>query len=176
MFGRLTEKGAFKLLRNNRITGLHWFFQNYFAKMSYFALAMVGVRQHAEEIATQVFANLWNKRHSIKSSDEINTFLYYEARDECYQFLKNNRYERIDKTHRYWNKELPRLLDIMQVLEKKRKKSVMKNIFTIELKNEYIYFGRPTTNLFDPKYNIIKQQEKKHNKPVPKNNKNFQHG
>jgi len=152
--GNLSRKGALKNLQEGNLKGLFWFFKEYFAKMAYFAIAIIGSKKQSEEIITQVFVNLWKKRKTIATEQDINMFLYYETRNECYKFLQETNNLQIGQGHRYSDDTVSKLLEFMEFIEIKKKKDVVKIIFSIEFKNELVEFGAPITKLYDPKYRL----------------------
>jgi len=151
----VSRKGAFKWLQENNFKGLIWYYKEYFARMAYFALAIIGSRAHAEEITMQVFVNFWKKRKSIKTIDHVNIFLFYVTRDECYKLLSVHNLIMV-KPHRYWTTEVSTVLKIMEAIESTKNKEVMKNMFTMEFKNENVFFGTPVARLYEPKYKLTR--------------------
>ena len=64
------------------------FFHLYSDRLFRFANAILQVPQEAEEVVSDLFFNLWQRRESLGTVRNINTYLYSAARNTALNYLK----------------------------------------------------------------------------------------
>ncbi len=62
----------------------------YFDKIKYFIHLLIRSRHEAEELAQEIFVNLWTTHDRIDPSRNFNAYLYRMARNAVYNHVRNN--------------------------------------------------------------------------------------
>lgn len=65
----------------------------YNEKLISFAYWYVGTNHIAEDVVSEVFFNIWNKRHKLADINNFETYLYSSVKNGCYNIL-NSGYRR----------------------------------------------------------------------------------
>lgn len=64
-------------------------FLGYFDKVKYFLNGLLRSEADAEELAQDIFVNLWQNREAIDPQKSFNTYLYTIARNTALNYLKH---------------------------------------------------------------------------------------
>lgn len=67
------------------------FYQSCFFRMYQFAYSFVHSKESAEEVVNDVFMNLWQKRHTLDSIQNINVYLYVAVKNASLNHLRKKR-------------------------------------------------------------------------------------
>ena len=73
---------------NNDEQAFRQFFHLYSDRLFRFANAILQVPQEAEEVVSDVFLNIWQRRESLGAVKNINTYLYSAVRNTALNYLK----------------------------------------------------------------------------------------
>ena len=66
---------------------------HFFRQLCYFADKLIENKEEAEDIVTNCFVKLWEKRNDFNSVQKIKSFLYLSTRNACLNWLKHIRVE-----------------------------------------------------------------------------------
>ena len=76
-----SEKYHIQKLQSSCKVGFKWLYDKYHSKLYYFILKLVRNTETAEEITSEVFLRLWQKREAIDPAGSISGLLFKIARD-----------------------------------------------------------------------------------------------
>lgn len=65
-------------------------YQLLFFKLYQFAFSYTKSKETSEELVNDVFLNVWQKRHTLDSIQNINLYLYVSVKNGCLNFLRRN--------------------------------------------------------------------------------------
>jgi len=68
-------------------------YRQYFIRLFRFCYAIVHEKGPAEEIANDVFLNIWKKRDSLTEIDNLEVYLYISAKNHCLNYLRKHRHQ-----------------------------------------------------------------------------------
>jgi RNA polymerase sigma-70 factor (ECF subfamily) len=69
----------------------------YYRPLCYFNQKLINYSQEAEDISTETFLKLLQKKHDFDSLSDIKSFLFTASRNACYDFLRKEK--RQNKSH-----------------------------------------------------------------------------
>lgn len=95
-FWKTGDMGSFKCLMKEFGPALH-----------YFADSMVGNRQEAEEIVSDVFIKIWQQRENLPTPDNIKFYLFKAVKNTALNYLKSK--DRRASGHSAWEVQVSRL-------------------------------------------------------------------
>jgi len=85
------EEGIIAQFKSGQSTALTYVFNLHSKALCYFADRLVANKQEAEDIVTDTFIKLWQRRENFNHLMGIKAFLYIAVRNACFDFLKFNR-------------------------------------------------------------------------------------
>lgn len=89
-------------LHHDEDKGLVGIYRLYYKQILFFAQKYVKNYQVAEEIVTDVFVKLWERRTAFTSLDSVRAFLYIATKNRCLNQLRGKKYhEAIDDVANY---------------------------------------------------------------------------
>lgn len=68
-------------------------YRQYFIRLFRFCYVIVHEKGPAEEIANDVFLNIWKKRDSLTEIDNLEVYLYISAKNHCLNYLRKHRHQ-----------------------------------------------------------------------------------
>lgn len=74
-----------------RESGLKYFMVKYGNSLRFFSYSITRNKEAAEEIVSDLFYKLWERREAVESVDKIKAFLFISARNACYDYIKSPR-------------------------------------------------------------------------------------
>lgn len=86
----IDDEALYKLIKNNSYEAYKSLFKKYFQNLCYFSLSIVREKQFAEEVVSDVFINLWEKREKLEIRIKLKPYLYTAVRNRSLNFLKSN--------------------------------------------------------------------------------------
>jgi len=89
----ITSKQQVLNLQEGIETALSFFINAFSQKLFFFAFKIVKDKSIAEEIASDAFVKLWERRHNFHTEDAIKSFLYLVTRNSCFDTLKQSQYK-----------------------------------------------------------------------------------
>jgi RNA polymerase sigma-70 factor (family 1) len=63
-------------------------FNKYYSGLVFFAQRLLQQRENGEEIVSNVFILLWQKRHCFESEPKVKAFLYISTKNACFNAIK----------------------------------------------------------------------------------------
>ncbi|UZR98174.1 RNA polymerase sigma-70 factor [Chondrinema litorale] len=73
--------------------------EDYFKRLYLFAKQFISTSQDAEEIVSDVFLKVWNKRASLNEIDNLNSYLYIITRNQTINYLQKKSFKNSYKTN-----------------------------------------------------------------------------
>ncbi|PPL02717.1 sigma-70 family RNA polymerase sigma factor [Parapedobacter indicus] len=70
-----------------RESGLKYLMLKFGNSLRFFAYSIIRNKEAAEEIVSDLFYKLWERREQVESLDKIKAFLFISARNACYDYL-----------------------------------------------------------------------------------------
>ncbi|WP_152616699.1 RNA polymerase sigma-70 factor [Flavihumibacter solisilvae] len=65
-------------------------FRHFYLNLVNFAVDIIKVRPAAEEIVSDVFVKLWQKRQEIGQIEKLRVFLFVAVKNQCYNYRRDN--------------------------------------------------------------------------------------
>ena len=87
----ITDEELFKLIKNDNSNALKILFSKYYENLCYFAFSFVKDRQIAEEVVSDIFINLWEKRKKIIIKGKVKPYLYASIRNQSLNYIRKNK-------------------------------------------------------------------------------------
>lgn len=78
-------------LNSGNEVGLTGIYRLYYKPLLYFVRSYVNSYQLSEEIVSDVFVKLWERRENFPSLDRVKAFLYISAKNTCLNSLRKSR-------------------------------------------------------------------------------------
>jgi RNA polymerase sigma-70 factor (family 1) len=69
---------------------LRLLFERFHKRMVLFANSLIQSDMESEEVVSDVFLQLWNRRHYISSSKNVEAYLFISVRNACFNIIKKN--------------------------------------------------------------------------------------
>jgi RNA polymerase sigma-70 factor (ECF subfamily) len=88
---------ALQALIQGREEGLHFFFENYYSYLNFFAQKLLHDPLLAEEIVSDAFIKLWEKREELSMEGSIKSLLSTIVRNNCINQLQKAKRMRISE-------------------------------------------------------------------------------
>jgi RNA polymerase sigma-70 factor (ECF subfamily) len=88
---------ALQALIQGREEGLHFFFENYYSYLYFFAQSILHDPMLAEEIVADAFIKLWQKREELSLEGSIKSLLSTIVRNSCITHLRKAKRMRISQ-------------------------------------------------------------------------------
>lgn len=77
--------------KRGRESGLKYFMLKFGNSLRFFAYSLTRNKEASEEIVSDLFYKLWERRENVESIDNIKAFLFIAARNACYDYLNSPR-------------------------------------------------------------------------------------
>ena len=74
--------------RRGEEAGLKQIFQHYNRRLRYFALQYVDRPEIAEEIVSDTFIKIWERRNCFENENKLRSFLYTSVKNDCLNHLR----------------------------------------------------------------------------------------
>jgi RNA polymerase sigma factor (sigma-70 family) len=87
----LTDEQQFEEFRKGKPEAFQYFFRKYNEGIHKHVLDLCGDERISKEVTQQVFKQLWEIKHSIKSSAHLALYPYLMARDLCIQYMRDEK-------------------------------------------------------------------------------------
>ena len=78
-------------LSNGCVKEFDALYLSFYPKVKSFLNGMIGNRDDAEDVAQEVFINLWNGRKSLANVLNLNAYVYQSVKHELFTFLRKKR-------------------------------------------------------------------------------------
>jgi RNA polymerase sigma-70 factor (ECF subfamily) len=83
-----TDQDLLSQLRIGVEEAFEMLWRNYYKRVLFFCRRYLP-ESEAQDITTEVFVSLWNRRNEISSTGKISTYLFVAARNRCYNALRD---------------------------------------------------------------------------------------
>ncbi len=95
------DQTAFDIELFNRITqndrlALNTLFAQYYQKLCSYAFLYLRNRQDAEEVVSDMFLNLWQRRHQLRIHKNLKSYLFISVRNSSHAVIKARRGQMVD--------------------------------------------------------------------------------
>lgn len=97
-YQNLEDEKLYKFLKKGDYDAFKVLFKKYYQNLCYFSLSIVKEKQFAEEVVSDVFINVWEKKDKLEIKIKVKPYLYAAVRNRSLNFLKSNQLhsERLD--------------------------------------------------------------------------------
>ncbi|MBD1432495.1 sigma-70 family RNA polymerase sigma factor [Sphingobacterium sp. DN00404] len=89
-----TNIGYFEDFKNGRESALKYLMTRYGKELRFFAHSIIRNKEMAEEIVSDAFFKLWQRRDKVVKESNIKAFLFIATRNACYDYLDSPQYRR----------------------------------------------------------------------------------
>ncbi|RZF62245.1 RNA polymerase sigma factor [Sphingobacterium corticibacterium] len=86
--------GYFQDFKNGRESALKYLMTRYGKELRFFAHSIIRNKEIAEEIVSDAFFKLWQRRDKVVKESNIKAFLFITTRNACYDYLDSPQYRR----------------------------------------------------------------------------------
>jgi len=99
----VSDSNIIERLRKGDEKAFEYVFNLYRARLCFFADKLVGDPDEVEDIVSDTYMKLWERRDRFDNLTSIKAFLYIAVRNQCFDFLKyNKRVRDSKKDYAYW--------------------------------------------------------------------------
>jgi RNA polymerase sigma-70 factor (family 1) len=84
-------KEAFEALRQGREEGLKFFFDEYYAALTWFGKSFIHDEALAQDLASDAFVKLWEKRECLEHSQAVKSYLYQTVKNAAVDALRRKK-------------------------------------------------------------------------------------
>lgn len=95
-FSDTSDEQLVRLIRENRQSALEELFARYYHSLCSFAFHYVRDLSLTEEIVSDVFLNIWLKRHAFTIKTNLKAYLFAATRNQALNYLRKEKQELID--------------------------------------------------------------------------------
>ncbi|MES1249439.1 MAG: sigma factor, partial [Chitinophaga rupis] len=75
-------------VRNSDTPSFNSLFRHYYARLVKFAIQFVHTREAAEEIVSDVFVKIWERRSSLEEVRNLEVYLYVSVKNGCLNYCE----------------------------------------------------------------------------------------
>jgi RNA polymerase sigma-70 factor (family 1) len=81
-------------LKTGRESALNALFDQFYQALCYYAIKMINDQSEAEDIVTDTFSKLWNRKEDFETMQHVKGFLYISTRNACLDHLRQKQRNR----------------------------------------------------------------------------------
>ncbi|MEL7587153.1 MAG: RNA polymerase sigma-70 factor [Prolixibacteraceae bacterium] len=70
-------------------------FRKYYGRLCAYAASFVSQNETAEDLVTEVFLNLWEKKETVQINDSVSAYLFRSVRNSCLNYLTREKSRRL---------------------------------------------------------------------------------
>jgi len=98
----ISDEELFSLMKKDNSNALKLLFTRHYENLCYFSFTYVKNKQVAEEVALDIFTDLWEKRENINIEKKVKTYLYTSVKNRSLNYIQKNKviFERLDEVDR----------------------------------------------------------------------------
>ncbi len=85
----LDEAAIIERLQKGDRTAFEWLFKHKYATLCFYATKILGNTLQSEEIVSDAFADIWQKRNQISFNSSITAYLFTTVHNKCINHLKH---------------------------------------------------------------------------------------
>lgn len=86
-----TVESYFHAFKEGREKGFDYFYNHYYKRLTFFAYRLLNDTSQAEDVVTDVFITIWNKRDRLKEVAQIKSLLYTSVKNACIDLLRKDK-------------------------------------------------------------------------------------
>lgn len=86
------DEELFQLIKDNNVNALRILFKRYYANLCYFSYNYVKDPDAGEDIVSEMFFNLWEKRKHLVINCKVKPYLYTSVKNRSLNYLRNNKF------------------------------------------------------------------------------------
>lgn len=90
-----SEDLAFELLKQSDAKAFEWLFKKHYRPLCLFANRYTNQLQAAEEIVSETFAFLWDRRDVVFITSSFKSYMYKAVQNRCLNYLRHKKIESI---------------------------------------------------------------------------------
>lgn len=87
------EQITIKALKEGSLAAFDLCFKRFYAPLCAFARSNIGVKDVAEEIVQNTFAQLWEHRENLSPKTDIKSYLFIAVKNDCLDFARHRKVE-----------------------------------------------------------------------------------
>lgn len=87
------EQITTKALKEGSLAAFDLCFRRFYAPLCAFARSKTGVKEVAEEIVQNTFAQLWEHRDTLSLKTDIKSYLFIAVKNDCFDFARHRKVE-----------------------------------------------------------------------------------
>ncbi len=110
--GEMCSDKIFEAIRQREHRAFKHLFETYFKKMTLFAEYFLLDRDEAEDIAQEIFVDLWNNASGLSGITNLKSYLFVQVRNRCFNRLKHLH---VEDDYRQWLAEAQAYAEIPEV-------------------------------------------------------------
>lgn len=98
----ITDEELFLLVKKDNSNALKMLFKKYYENLCFFSYSFVKDRYASQEVVSDIFIILWEKRKRIIITGKIKSYLYAAVKNQSLNYIRKNRihFESIDEVDR----------------------------------------------------------------------------
>lgn len=87
----ISDEELFQLVKKSNSNALKVLFKKYYQNLCYFSFSYVKEKQIAEEVVSDIFIKLWEKRAQINIGLKLKSYLYTAVKNQSLNYLRSNK-------------------------------------------------------------------------------------
>lgn len=87
--GKTDEQYWMQQFANGNNAALEYFYAQHYKPLSYFSFRLLQNKLEAEDVVSECFVKIWERRASFKTEANVKAFLYITCRNECLTYLRD---------------------------------------------------------------------------------------
>ncbi|MEN7550267.1 RNA polymerase sigma-70 factor [Rapidithrix thailandica] len=83
-------KNYFQAIQQGQMEGLEKLYESYYQRLCRFAHCYLHQAEVAEDVVSEIFLQLWEKRHTLIVPEKVETYLFAATRNKCLNYLRDH--------------------------------------------------------------------------------------
>ena len=96
MSGALTDKLLFQAVQEGDENAFEMLFRSYYPSLCQVAFELVRDKEIAEELVSDMFLKIWNKRTTLQIHSSVGGYLHFAVRNHALNYLKSKKMRFVD--------------------------------------------------------------------------------
>lgn len=94
----ISDEELFQFIKKDNSNALKILFSKYYENLCYFAFSFVKEKQLSEEVVSDIFITIWEKRKKIIITGKVKSYLYTAVKNQSLNYLRKNKihFEQLD--------------------------------------------------------------------------------
>jgi RNA polymerase sigma-70 factor, ECF subfamily len=81
-------------MANDNFNSFEWLFNNYYEMLCQHAMQYMGEQTAAQDVVSDVFARIWEKRKQLQIETSVKSYLYRSVTNQCIDLLRKSYYKK----------------------------------------------------------------------------------